>query len=102
MFLTEQPLLFRVSTDWLREIDWGDRHIESWEDKEYGAVWLRHIRLGTGAGCTEVELSFGQPGWASITPLDIGTQHVVRDGFRILYDPQKRLTRLVCFVSQQS
>ena len=30
MFLTEQPLLFRTSTDWLCEIDWGDLQIESW------------------------------------------------------------------------
>ena len=103
MFLTKQPLLFRASTDWLREIDWGDRQIESWQDKEYGAVWSRHLHLDTGGvGCAEVELSFGQPDWAAIAPLDSGTQRVVRDGCRILYDPEERLTQLVQFVSNQS
>lgn len=101
MFLTKQPLLFRASIDWLREIDWGDRRIESWEDKEYGAVWSRHVYLDTDADCIEVELSFGQPDWASIAPLDPGTQRIVRDGCRILYDTEDRLAQLIRFVSQQ-
>lgn len=103
MLLSKQPLFFRTSTDWLYEIDWGDRRIESWRDKDYGAVWSRHIYLDAGnTGCTEVEFSFGQPAWASIAPTDPGTQRVVRDGCHILYDPEERLTQLVRFVSEQS
>lgn len=102
MLLTEQPLLFRTSTYWLREIDWSGRRIESWEDKKYGAVWSRHVYLDASADCTKVELSFGQPNWASIAPLDPGTQRVVYDSCRILYDPEDRLTQLMKFVSQQS
>lgn len=102
MFLTEQSLLFRTSTDWLREINWGDRRIESWQDKEYGAVWSRHLYLyADDTERVEIELSFGQPDWAAITPLDPGTQRVVRDGCRVLYDPEERLTKLVQFVLDQ-
>lgn len=103
MLLTEQPLLFKTSIDWLNEIDWGDRRIESWKDKDYGAVWSRHVHLNTSdAGYTEVELSFGQMNWASIDPLDPGTRRVVRDGCYVLYDSEEKLTRLLRFVSEQS
>lgn len=102
MFLSEHPLFFKKSTDWLSEIDWGDRSIKSSADRDYGAVWSRHVYLNTYyAACLEVEFSFGYPDWASITPLDSGTQQVVRDGCRILYDPEERLAQLVRFVSEK-
>lgn len=86
IFLTERPLLFRTSTDWLHEIDWGGCRIESWEDKDYGAVWSRHVRLSSSICCTAVELSFGQMSWASIDPLDPGTRQVVCDGCCVFHD----------------
>lgn len=106
MLLSEQPLLFKASTDWLSEIDWGTLRIRKWEDITYGAVWSRHVYLNVDlnvddAGCVEVELSFGQPSWASIAPIDPGTQHVVRGGCRVLYDADAHLTQLVQFVSAQ-
>ena len=102
MFLARQPLRFRTSADWLKEIGWGDRHIESWEDKDYGAVWSRHVQLNTSTlSRVAVELSFGQSSWASIAPLDAGTQRVVRDGCRILYDPREYLSPLVQLVLNQ-
>lgn len=102
MLLSEQPLLFKASTDWLSEIDWGTLRIRKWEDITYGAVWSRHVYLHVDdAGCVEVELSFGQPSWASIAPIDPGTQHVVRGGCRVLYDADEHLTQLVQFVSAQ-
>lgn len=102
MLLTRQPLLFRRSTNWLSEIHWGHRRIESWKDKDYGAVWSRHVHLNDEIGHTEVELSFGHTDWASTNPLDSGTQRVIRDGCHILYDPEERLTQLVLVVSQRS
>ncbi len=98
MFLAEQPLLFRRSADWLNDISWGDRRIESWEDKDYGAVWSRHVYLN-GDSCAESEFSLGRSAWASIAPLDLGTQRVVSDGCRILYDPEGILIQLIRFVS---
>lgn len=38
----------------------------------------------------QVELGIVGPGWASL-PLEPGTERVLRDGCRILYDPQGRL-----------
>ncbi|EDX83172.1 hypothetical protein S7335_351 [Synechococcus sp. PCC 7335] len=102
MFLARQPLHFRMSTDWLSKINWGDLYIESWEDKVYGVVWSRHVQLNaSNPHRITVELSFGRLSWASITPLDTGTQQVVRDGCRILYDAEGHLSRLVRFVLSQ-
>ena len=102
MFLTEQPLLFRMSTDWLHEIDWGGCQVETWEDKDYGAVWSRHVSLSSSNVCySAVELSFGRTSWASTAPLDSGTQQVVRDSCCILYDPEEKLAHLMRFVSGQ-
>ncbi len=103
MFLAEEPLLFRTSSDWLSAISWGDRRIKSWEDKDYGAVWSRHVCLNSDdVGCAKVEFSFGRLVWASIAPLDPGTRQVMSDGYRILYDPEGILAQLVRFVSEQS
>ena len=103
MLLCERPLFFRTSTEWLSEIDWGDRRIANWADKDYGAVWSRHVYLDARhAGCVEVEFSFSQPDWACTTPLDPGTQRVVGDGCRILYDPDERLAQLVRVVSDKA
>lgn len=103
MLLARQPLHFRTSADWLNEIDWGDLHIESWEDRDYGVVWSRHAQLSNVSNTSRiaVELSFGRLSWASITPLDAGTQRVVRDGCRILYDSEGYLSQLVRFVLSQ-
>lgn len=37
-------------------------------------------------GGTEVEFGIADPAWANV-PLDAGTQRVIADGIRILYDP---------------
>jgi len=101
MFLTEHPVLFRTSTDWLQQIDWGSCQIESWEDKDYDAVWSRHVRLSSNNNVcsSEVELSFGRVSWASTDPIDPGTRKVVCDGCCILYDAEAKLTQLVRFIS---
>ena len=57
MFLTEQPLLFRKNAAWLKEIDWDDRQIERWEDKDYGAVWSRHVYLHSKGVIIAITLS---------------------------------------------
>lgn len=104
MFLALQPSDFRANADWLSKIDWGDRHIENWEDRDYGVVWSRHVQLranGHEANCMAVELSFGQLSWASVAPLDIGTQQVVLNGCHILYDPEERLSQLVQLILSQ-
>lgn len=66
-------------------------------------MWSRHVHLDSSNACsTEVEFSFGRSSWASIALLDPGTQRVVSDGCRVLYDPEGILAQLTKFVSAQS
>lgn len=94
MFLTPNPSKFRGNKTWIDEIDWESMssNVKDWEDKNYGLVWSRHIYLGDR---TEIEFSFGLPSWASIDPLDSGTLSLIKNGFRILYDPKNLLERLL-------
>ncbi|MEO0806283.1 MAG: nucleotidyltransferase domain-containing protein [Cyanobacteria bacterium J06643_4] len=103
MFLSEQPLFFRENIDWLNNISWNSYSIDRWEDKDYGVVWSRHLQIisNDSDSCLEVEFSFGQKSWASITPLDPGTKRVIRDGCQILYDPDEIFAELARFVSAQ-
>jgi hypothetical protein len=36
----------------------------------------------------EVEVGIGRPSWAAVSPLDPGTEQVVRAGLRPLHDPR--------------
>jgi hypothetical protein len=78
---------------WIPQIRWPANYgtVAGWEDREYGAVWSRHLRLASGL---EVELSFGPPSWTDVKPIDPGTREVMLDGHRILYDPDNLLSSL--------
>jgi len=95
ILLTPAPAAFRPPA-WLAEIEWPSRPVR-WQDEEYGIVWSRRIWLADGM---EIEFGFGPLSWAQTNPLDAGTEQVIRDGCRILFDPQGILTRLVAFISQ--
>ena len=43
----------------------------------------------------EVEAGIASPAWAATDPLDPNLRPVIREGFRILYDPEGLLERLV-------
>ena len=91
--ITTNKELFR-NTNWLKEIDFNkvQDNLLRFEDKKYGSVWSRHVFLESGV---EIEFSFADKSWANIDPVDSGTQKVVSDGYRILYDPHQILSRLV-------
>jgi uncharacterized protein len=97
MILTNSPTVFRQDETWINEIRWTsiDVEIDDWEDKDYGAVWSRHIYLNDE---TEIEFSFGFLSWASIEPVDAGTFRVISDGCQILYDPEGLLRKLISAV----
>jgi hypothetical protein len=61
----------------------------------WGPVMERRIELPSGL---LVEYGFAPVNWASTDPLDAGTARVVTDGFRVLYDPDGLLSRLVAAV----
>ena len=43
----------------------------------------------------EVEAGIAPPSWAATDPVDPNLRTIVRDGFRVLYDPEGLLARLV-------
>ena len=107
VLLTERPQFFRENQDWLDEIDWDSLglFVAGWHDAEYGDIWSRHVRLGNRRSrdllapappaIPVIEFGFGRPDWASVEPLESGAARVVREGCRILFDPQGLLARLV-------
>lgn len=93
VLLTKNPNDFR-STAWLTGLEWSSAsiHITKWADEEYGVVWSRRIWL---AYDLELELTFAPLSWAEISPIDKGTERVVSNGCRALYDPEGLLKRLI-------
>ncbi len=91
--VTEEPDRFR-SKEWIGRIDFKSfgEELESYRDADYGPTWSRHVRLSRG---TEIEFGFAPQSWADTSPLDPGTRRVVENGYRIIYDPELILNRLV-------
>jgi predicted nucleotidyltransferase len=65
--------------------------------EEWGAVTSLRVRFQRGP---EVELGVTSPEWLGTDPVDPGTARVVRDGFRVLWDPDGSLCRLSATVRQ--
>jgi len=101
MFLVAAPALFRQDKEWINEIQWAvvDAKVDDWKDADYGVIWSRHVYLDNK---TEIEFGFGSLSWASVSPVDAGTFRVVSDGYRILYDPEKLLSKLIDKVNSNS
>ena len=91
--LVNDKLKFK-STSWIETFDFDkiNERLDFFEDKEYGRVWSRHVFLKSKI---EIEFSFANISWADTENLDEGTRKVVSDGFKIIYDPQFILNKLV-------
>ena len=91
--LVNDKLKFK-STTWIETFDFDkiNERLDFFEDKEYGRVWSRHVFLKSKI---EIEFSFANISWADTENLDEGTRKVVSDGFKIIYDPQFILNKLV-------
>jgi predicted nucleotidyltransferase len=90
---SERDQYFR-NVDWLSqlgEVQWFQR--ETWGVVET----IRAIYTGG----LEVEYNFAAPSWVEV-PVDAGTRRVVKEGFRILFDPQGKLEELAKEVSDAS
>ena len=98
--LVNDKLKFK-STTWIETFDFDkiNERLDFFEDKEYGRVWSRHVFLKSKI---EIEFSFANISWADTENLDEGTRKVVSDGFKIIYDPQLILTKLVEKVKMKS
>lgn len=91
--IVADPGALRETSDWVGEIEWSavGLEVQGWHDKDYGILWSRHTQMANGL---EVEIGFAPPLWASVDPPDEGTLEVVRNGFRIVYDPSGLLNKL--------
>ena len=91
--LVKDKLRFK-KTDWIKELELEkiNKKVEYFQDNVYGQVWSRHVFLNNK---TEIEFSFADKSWADTENLDEGTRKVVSDGFKIIYDPQLILKKLV-------
>jgi hypothetical protein len=50
----------------------------------------------------DVEVAIGRPEWAAKDPPDQGSARVVREGMRIIYDPQNLLAEFAEAVREMS
>ena len=98
LLLTDRMEEYQASKKWLDEIDFAHAgyRIEFSEGAAYGSAWSQHIHLLPRA---EVELTFANCNWASSAPLDAGTRRIVSDGFRILFDKDGQLAKLILAVT---
>lgn len=85
--VVDDPTALLDDDEWLAHF--GD--VTSVVDEDWGAVQSRRVHFREGA---EVEFGLTTPAWADL-PLDAGTAHVVRDGFRVLHDPDGVLGRAI-------
>ena len=88
ILLTENVEAYVERDDWIS----GLGALRVIRRQEWGAITERRLLLPSGL---EVEVGIGSPIWAHSTPVDAGTRRVVRDGFRVLYDPRGLLEALV-------
>ncbi len=95
--ITKDKETFRKS-NWIEQIDFEHigEQMHSYEDKDYGLVWSRHVHLQSKI---EIEFSFADSSWANTDMLDKGTAKVVSDGYKIVHDPHRILEKLVEFVN---
>lgn len=90
--LTADPETYVEDDEWIGSLDEGNLIAT----KSWGAITERRLRRPNGL---EIEVGIGQPTWAAVDPVDPGTARVVRDGMRIVYDPDGLLQRLVAACS---
>jgi predicted nucleotidyltransferase len=88
VLLTADLGAYTADEAWVRELG-GERIIRT---RPRGAVTERRFAL---AGGLEVDVGVGTTAWASLTPMDAGTRHVVGEGMRVLHDPEGILAELV-------
>lgn len=92
ILLSEQPALYIENESWITDLP--DARLLA--TRSWGKVTERRLRLPS---TLEVEVGIADYSWAGINPVDQGTARVVRDGLRILYDPDGLLNRLAAACS---
>lgn len=94
LFILVEDKLSIKKMDWIKELNFKKKNekIECFSDEAYGEVWSRHVFLESKV---EIEYSFADKTWADTENLDEGTIKVVKEGFKIIYDPDLILNKLI-------
>ena len=100
LLLSDREHEYRRCHEWTTEIDFESAgyRVASWEDASYGVVWSCHIALSPPG---KVELTFAPRSWARTDTVDAGTRRVVKDAFRIIFDKDELLAKLVAVVMSE-
>ena len=83
IILTAERSRLLEDHDWLSQFG----EVERFQKETWGTVETIRAIYKNGL---EVEYNFAAPSWANI-PVDPGTRRVVKDGFKILFDPEGTL-----------
>ena len=100
LLLSDRANDYRDRQEWLAEIDFekSGYAVASSKDASYGGVWSCHVAMSpTGM----LELTFAPRSWARADPVDAGTRRVVKDAFRIIFDKDGALAKLVSVVMSE-
>src|SRR5205085_4257443 len=87
VFLTRDPERYVRDESWAQEL--GAASVQATAHR--GALVEQRLKLVWGP---ELDVGVGSPRWASVAPLDPGTERVTREGLRIVYDPERILDQL--------
>lgn len=88
--LTAAPATLLEDRDWIDDVGPDARVVGTLED--YNLVQSLRVFYGE----TEVEFGITDAAWAEL-PIDADTAAVIRDGLKILYDPEGRLQAAVAY-----
>ena len=91
VLLTDSPQRYVQSDEWTRELG----AVGSLRTIQQGVLVER--RLAT-LSALELDIAIGPRTWASCESLDPGSERVVRDGLRILHDPNGVLAKLAGYI----
>jgi hypothetical protein len=94
VLIVDDPARYRAESNWMTEIDWPAAGLDQghWSECDYGRACSRHFKFHDGA---EVEVSFVDPTWASVDPIDPSTRRIAASGMRVIHDPNGLLGRLI-------
>lgn len=94
LIVARDPRKFRRVEKWIEELRFDEAGFSyaGHETATYGVAWSAHVELSPMA---EVELTFVNPSWSEMHPVDESTRHVVSDAFEILVDKDALLSPLL-------
>jgi predicted nucleotidyltransferase len=87
VLLVDEPERYSERDEWAAEL--GADEVS--RRREWGAITEHRLVLAT---TIQLDLGIGPASWAATDPVDSGTYGVVRDGMRVLHDPDGVLAAL--------